>query len=157
MHHALYIMYFLVTLQSTIYYLKLQIMKKTALILLCIVHCALYIDVAAQKHSAVTTNTTSGRFEIVQSKLLRSLTFKLDKYTGDVYMFDETMSDSTVWFQIPREIVETDTIPYENQINYQIYLGGYIARDCFLINLNNGLTWAFIQDENHQYVFELLK
>ena len=137
--------------------LKLQFMKKTALILLCIMHFALCIDVAAQKHNAVTTNTTSGRFEIVQSRLLRSLTFKLDKHTGDVYMFDETMSDSTVWFQIPREIIETDTIPNENQINYQLFLGGYVARDCFLINLNNGITWTFIQNDKGQYIFELLK
>ncbi len=132
-------------------------MKKAVLILLCIVHCALFFDVAAQKHNAVTTNTTSGRFEIVQSKLLRSLTFKLDKYTGNIFMYDETISDSTVWFQIPREIIETDTVPCENQINYQLYLGGYIARDCFLINLNNGLTWTFVLNEEHKYVFELLK
>ena len=132
-------------------------MKKTALILLCIMHYALCINVSAQKQNAITTNTTSGRFEIVQSKLLRSLTFKLDKYTGNIYMFDETISDSTVWFQIPREIIETDTVPCENQINYQLYLGGYVARDCFLINLNNGLTWTFVLNEEHQYVFELLK
>ena len=117
----------------------------------------LSLSAMAQKHNAVTTNTTSGRFEIVQSKLLRSLTFKLDKYTGNIFMYDETISDSTVWFQIPREIIETDTVPCENQINYQLYLGGYIARDCFLINLNNGLTWTFVLNEEHKYVFELLK
>ena len=117
----------------------------------------LSLSAMAQKHNAVTTNTSNGRFEIVQSKLLRSLTFKLDKYTGNIFMYDETISDSTVWFQIPREIIETDTVPCENQINYQLYLGGYIARDCFLINLNNGLTWTFVLNEEHKYVFELLK
>jgi hypothetical protein len=118
---------------------------------------ALSFSAMAQKQNAITTNTTSGRFEIVQSKLLRSLTFKLDKYTGDVQMFDETMSDSTVWFNIPREIIETDIVENENQINYQLYLGGYVTRDCFLINLNNGLTWTFTLNKENQYVFELLK
>ncbi len=125
--------------------------------ILLILFVSICFSAIAQKQNAVTTNTANGRFEIVQSKLLRSLTFKLDKYTGNVYMFDETISDSTVWFQIPREIIETDTVPYENQINYQLYLGGYIARDCFLINLNNGITWTFVLNKDHQYVFELLK
>lgn len=115
------------------------------------------LSVLAQRQNAITTNTTSGRFEIVQSKLMRSLTFKLDKYNGDIYLFDEALSDSTVWFQIPREIVETDTTPNKNTINYQLFLGGYVARDCFLININNGITWVFSQDKEGQYVFDLLK
>ena len=124
--------------------------------LLIILFTIASVAVIAQRQNAITTNTTSGRYEIVQSKLMRSLTFKIDKHYGDVYLYDESLNDSTVWFCIPREIIESDTI-IKDQINYQLYLGGYVARDCFLLNLNNGLTWVFSQDEDNKYVFNLVR
>ncbi len=115
-------------------------------------------SVVGQRHDAIITNPESGRWEIVQSKLVRSLTFKLDKYTGDVYLFEESAADtSTVWLRIPRALTEEDVVDDEKTINYQLYLGGQAVRDCFLINLNNGLVWFFNTNKEHEYVFDLLK
>ena len=74
-------------------------------------------SVVGQRHDAIITNPESGRWEIVQSKLVRSLTFKLDKYTGDVYLFEESAADtSTVWLRIPRALTEEDVVDDEKTV-----------------------------------------
>ena len=115
------------------------------------------LSVFSQRKDAVVTNTESGRFEFIQSKLMRSLSFKLDKYTGDIYLFEDGASENaSFWLPVKRQPTDLD-VQIEGQINYQLYMGAYAVRDCFLLNLNTGVMWFFYQKENGEYTFELLE
>lgn len=107
-----------------------------------------------QNRSAQATTATNGRFEIIQSEVLRSNTFRLDKYTGDVCLM--VIKDTWYeWEHVLRQGKSKDTTP-ESQVNYQLWFGGAQARDAFLINVNTGETWILVKDKNQKLLFQPL-
>ena len=66
--------------------------KETLLLLFLLCSANLYSQ-GLEKHQSVTTSQTGGRYEIVQSEIKRSNTFKLDKYTGRIYVFVTAKND----------------------------------------------------------------
>jgi len=108
-----------------------------------------------QNYQATTTSQVGGRYEIIQSQIKRSNTFKLDKFTGKVYMFVSTKDDWYTWQEVYKGNVELDKVIPE-KINYQIFMGGIAAKDCFLININTGVTWMLTEDKKTgSYQFEV--
>lgn len=108
-----------------------------------------------QNYQATTTSQVGGRYEIIQSQIKRSNTFKLDKFTGKVYMFVSTKNDWYTWQEVYKGYVELDKVIPE-KINYQIFMGGIAAKDCFLININTGVTWMLTEDKKTgSYQFEV--
>jgi len=106
-----------------------------------------------EKYQAVKTSQTGGRYEIVQSEIIRSQTFKIDKYTGTVYQFVKTKDDLSTWQLVPKNVATFDTV-IPDKINYQLFLGGIVVRDCFLLNINTGATWVLVKDSNDYLSFE---
>ncbi len=130
-------------------------MKKMLLLLL--LFSCLNIHSQAQKYQAATTSQVGGRYEIIQSEIKRSNTFKLDKFTGKVYQFVSTKDDWFAWQQVYKSYVELDTTIPET-INYQIFMGGIAAKDCFLLNINTGVTWILVEDKKTgSYSFEVFE
>ena len=108
-----------------------------------------------QNYQAISTSQVGGRYEIIQSQIKRSNTFKLDKFTGKVYMFVSTKDDWYTWQEVYKGNVELDKVIPE-KINYQIFMGGIAAKDCFLININTGVTWMLTEDKKTgSYQFEV--
>ena len=127
-------------------------MKKLLLLLVSILFLstnALSLDTK----QAVSTSQTGGRFEIIQSELVRKNTFLLDKYFGQVYVLVKKSNDYPDWEPVKVYPSSTDESP-KNKINYQIFMGGIMARDCFLLNINTGETWILVETKDKGYMFE---
>lgn len=127
------------------------------ILLLLILFSSVNIHSQVQKYQTVTTSQVGGRYEIIQSEIKRSNTFKLDKFTGRVYQFVSTKNDWFAWQQLYKSYVELDTTIPE-KINYQIFMGGIAAKDCFLLNINTGVTWVLVEDKKTgSYSFEVFE
>jgi hypothetical protein len=120
------------------------------LILLCCTNIYSQLD----KYQAKITSQVGGRYEILQSEIKRSNTFKLDKFTGKVYMFSTTTNDWFTWQEVPKSFASDDTAIPE-KINYQLFMGGIAAKDCFLLNINTGVTWILVVNKSGNYSFDL--
>ena len=107
----------------------------------------------AGNNYSVSTSTTSGRWEIIQSPILRSHTFKLDKHSGDVCQMvcQGKKDDKVVWEKMKR--LSIDFYDPTNEINYQIYISGVTAKDVFLINIHSGRVWTLYKESDKGYNF----
>lgn len=128
-------------------------MKK---ILICLFLCFSLCVSAGDNYPSVKTSIDSGRFEIIQSPILRKLTFKLDKYTGKTYQLVKTSNNNVTW-----EIVEwlgyDDEASFQqnnpNKVAYQLFLGGITIKDTFLINILTGDTWQLFHDPDKDFLY----
>lgn len=125
-------------------------MKKFILIIVCTM--SLLSASADDNYSAVRTSVDHGRYEIVQSELMRKLTFMLDKYTGDVYQNVLDSQEERVWRKLNRAVKSVDTTP-QTQINYQLFVGGITVKDIFLLNINTGETWYIFEDPTYKVLY----
>lgn len=102
-------------------------------------------------YPSVQTSTEGGRYEIIQSPISRRLTFKLDKYTGKTYQLVlQSNSEDVTWQEVLWLNVFANRGIKENQINFQIFMSGIAARDCFLMNIHTGQTWLLYYDDKEQ-------
>lgn len=115
-------------------------MKRLLLFLVFI--CITLAGYSQDRQNSVKTNTESGRWEVIQSPILRKLTIKLDKFTGKTYQLVSTSGDNVEWEEIYWN-GQANVKDY-NTINYQIYMSGIMARDSFLVNIQTGETWRLI-------------
>ena len=125
-------------------------MKKFILITLCVM--SLLNVYADDNYSAVRTSVDNGRYEIVQSEIMRRLIFLLDKYTGDVYQNLLSTKDERVWRKL-KKVGSTNDVTPQTQINYQLFVGGFSINDIFLPNINTGETWYIFQDTETEMLF----
>jgi hypothetical protein len=118
-------------------------MKKIFLLLVFVALASYGICQEFYSHQTSSTPESS-RFQIVQSEYGARYTFNIDKYTGNVFLFVKNKSENT-WELIESEDQSNDeTIP--NQVNYQIFTSGLGPRFTFLINVNTGITWQLVED-----------
>ena len=125
-------------------------MKKFILITLCVM--SLLNVYADDNYSAVRTSVDNGRYEIVQSEIMRRLIFMLDKYTGDVYLNLLSTKDERVWRKL-KKVGSTNDVTPQTQINYQLFVGGFSINDIFLLNINTGETWYIFKDTETEMLF----
>lgn len=127
-------------------------MKK---LLLCILALAFFAQAFAQSsvnvETAVSTSTTGGRYEFLQSTIVRKSSFLLDKYSGRIWQMVKDRNDNTTFESVYREQSSKEVA--SSKINFQLYMGGMMAKDCFLIDLNNGTVWQLLQDPSDGTVF----
>ena len=122
-------------------------------IILFIVLCFFSLTSSAiETHQAVKTSTEGGRYEIVQSEIARKYFFKLDKYTGDVYMLVLKSDGDVTWEKMQVIGLGLDTIK-KDTINFQIFIGGMAVSDCFMINIHTGKTYKLYQDKDTDVLF----
>ena len=70
----------------------------------------------------MTTLPSDARHEIVQSPLAAQWTFRLDRYTGQVYQLVKTANDDFAWQPMP--IVGYYDIPKPNRPRFVIFNSG---------------------------------
>ena len=105
----------------------------------------LFPMMAIEYNQAVKTAAPDGRFEIVQSEIIRKNTFKIDKCTGRIWMLCSSNAGVSWWSEMYREDYSQED--YKNGINFQIFMGGMMARDCFVMDVNNGKTWMLTESD----------
>ncbi|QBR00495.1 hypothetical protein [Paraburkholderia pallida] len=93
------------------------------------------------QQSVVTHVPVDARFEIVQSELAVRWTFKLDKFTGNVFQLVATKSGDLAWEEMPRFKSRVPDPVTPGRPNYQIFMSGIMAKNMFLMNVNSGATW----------------
>ncbi len=137
-------------------------MKKTVVYLFLL---TLGMSAFAQEASSVSTSQLGGRYEIIQSPLARRYTFKLDKYTGNVWQYVMSVDDNPTWQSVPRAMDILGTlVPYSitdeeisNTVRYQLYIGGIAARDMFLLEIETGQTWVLTNSSDDVLFFNEIK
>lgn len=123
--------------------------KKILLMALCFISLT---NRAIENTKAVKTSTEGGRYELVQSEIMRKCFFKLDKYTGEVYQLVLTSDGSKTWQKMYVIGLSHDTIK-DNTINFQIFIGGISASDCFMINIHTGTTYMLFEDTDSNSLY----
>ena len=98
----------------------------------------------------VKTSVDGGRFEIIQSPVARRVTIMLDKETGTTYQLvkSENNKDDYTWQKMFCLGLLSDEGRIEGKVNYQIFLGAYSLKDCYLINIHTGKTWQLGEDKD---------
>ena len=96
--------------------------------------------------SAQTTVPTDSRFEIIQSNIAVMWTFKLDKFSGQIYQLVHSKDDKLVWDLMEKDPNPANTIVIPGKVNYQIFTSGIAARFTILMNVNSGASWLLTTD-----------
>jgi len=129
-------------------------MKKILFILFLI---ALKLPAFGQQNGTnQATSLCDGHWEFFMSDVAIKYTFKVDKFTGNVYQFVQREDKSYTWQLIERETSNIDT-QKQDSINYQLFSSGLGIRFTFLLNTNSGLTWKLVKDENDVSFFSKIE
>lgn len=103
-----------------------------------------------------TTSLTGGRWEFFMSEIAAQGTYRIDKYTGKVYVLVKKDDETLTWDLVEKEAGKTD-VQNPGVINYQLFASGLAMRYTFLLNTNTGLTWQLVADENKVLSFQLIE
>ena len=103
------------------------------------------------------TSLEGSRYEIVipTRDEIPSL-FKLDKYTGDVWVLPNDLVLPNKLFLFTREPSENDIVK-EGMVNYQLV--AVSSSEIYLINLNTGILWEYTNElfRRRGWVFRLVE
>ena len=69
--------------------------------------------------------------------------FKIDKYTGDVWVLPNSIGSSNKLRKFTRETSFEDEV-IEGQINYQLIV--ISTSKAYLLNLNSGVMWEYSEE-----------
>ena len=119
-------------------------MKRLLIVLL------LSSPVFAQDHlrqNVTTTSISGARFEIFQSTVVVKVTFKLDKYTGQVWEIVRHPETETFVWQFIRHSGVTKAIA-TNKVSYQLFTSGIAVRHTYLLNIHTGVTWQHVHNKD---------
>ena len=103
---------------------------------------------ADQQSQTICSSEGGARFEIVTSGISGNKRYRLDKETGEVWIF----YGNSNYKVIEREAAAGDDA-FENANNYQLYLMGD-GSNAYLVNLNTGLIWYY---ESHLFKDDMLR
>lgn len=128
--------------------------RKVLFFLLAGILCFAAISASAQDEPAAGRPTPSSsiiksslwgpRFELltIEGVAAPSL-FKIDKYTGDVWVLSGSIGASNKLTKVFREM-DIDDDAAEGQINYQLTVVS--SSRAFLLNLNTGVVWEYSEE-----------
>lgn len=94
-----------------------------------------YPNASHQRTSAIP----SARFEIVQSPLAARWTFRLDRYTGQVWQLVSTADSGQAWQEM--FVAQALVLPSPTKPRFQIFTSGIAARHTFMLDADTGRTW----------------
>lgn len=99
------------------------------------------IDVNIRSHQ-VTTPPSGARFEVIQSTLAAKWTFRLDRYSGRIWMLVKTPDDDNAWEEMP--VQERPQIQTPSRARFQLFTSGLAARHTFLLDADTGKSWLIV-------------
>ena len=89
-----------------------------------------------------TSPPPNSRFEIIQSPLAAKWTFRLDRYSGQVWQLVKTKDDNNTWEEM--SVVDRPKLPTTPKPRFQLFTSGLAARHTFLIDADTGKTWLIV-------------
>lgn len=87
----------------------------------------------------VTTSPPNARFEIMQSELAAKWTFRLDRFTGQIFQLVKTKTEDYTWEEM--EVVGRRSVSQPTRARFQLFASGIAARYTFLLDADTGRTW----------------
>ena len=103
--------------------------------------------VGASAQDAVSTSTVDGaRFEMINPAFDRTVTFRLDKFTGTIHRLgtcpkDDSIGSDKCWKEMI--VVDQPKSALTGRIRFQIVSGGSSPKNTFLLQIDTGKTWQF--------------
>lgn len=95
-------------------------------------------------YSIIKSSLWGPRFEVLATEgTVAPILFKIDKYSGDVWVLSNTIGSSNKMMKFFRE-VDIDDDVVEGQINYQLIVVS--STRAFLLNLNTGVMWEYTEE-----------
>ena len=86
-----------------------------------------------------TTPPPGARFEIMQSELAAKWTFKLDRFTGQIFQLVRTKQDVYSWEKM--NVIGFRSVAQATRPRFQLFTSGLAAKFTFLIDTDTGKTW----------------
>ena len=93
--------------------------------------------------SIVQSNLWGPRFEVLTTPEAVPGLFKIDKFTGDVWVLPNSTGSSIKLRKFTRETSFEDEV-IEGQINYQLIV--ISTSKAYLLNLNSGVMWEYSEE-----------
>ena len=133
---------------------KKNMSRKVLFILLAGILCFAAVPASAQDKPAgdrpasyftfIKSSLWGPRFEVLVAEgvAVPSL-FKIDKYTGDVWVLPNSIGSPNKLMKLSRE-VDIDDAVVDGQINYQLIVVS--SSRAFLLNLNTGVMWEYTEE-----------
>lgn len=92
----------------------------------------------SQAQHQATASPPNGRYEILQSALAARWTFRLDRYSGQVYQLVTTSDGDFTW----EEMRVIDRLPVATaRPRFQLFSSGIAAKFTFMMDAESGMTW----------------
>lgn len=108
-----------------------------------------------ENYSNQSTSFCGGRWEIFMSELGAKVSFKFDKYTGNIYQMVRAEDKSLTWQPMKKEESIKD-IQKPDIINYQLFSSGLGIKYTLILNTNTGLVWQLVHDDNEVLSFQIM-
>ena len=89
---------------------------------------------------AISAIGENARFEILGSQIVVRDTFRLDRVCGNVDQLVKTKAGDFTWEDMPVE--RRPSCTNDSKPHYQLYLSSITVKNSFLMNTDNGITWA---------------
>jgi len=128
------------------------------LIVICVAASADAQNEPSDIHQA-TTAPAGARFEIIQSELAAKWTFRLDRFSGQVFQLVKTKEDQSAWEEMA--VASRLSVSQATRARFQLFSSGIAARWTFLIDTDTGKTWQLTtskeklpdgsEQENHSW------
>ncbi len=106
-------------------------------------------------HAQLTSVPVNSNYAIIQSEIKASMTFRLNKHTGEVLIMLDS-GRGPYWEKIRREKHPQD-VRARGGVNYQIFTSGLNAEMIFLLNVNSGATWQLSENSKLGYFFKAIR
>jgi hypothetical protein len=103
------------------------------------------------------TSLLGGRWEFFMSEIAARGTYKIDKYTGRVYVMVLDKEDESLTWQFVDKEKNNKDIQKQGLINYQLFSSGIAMRHTYLLNTNTGLVWQLVTDEDGILYFQIIE
>jgi len=98
-------------------------------------------DAGSQIPHVQSAAPVNARYEIVQSHLAATFTFKLDKYAGRVWQLVQDAEGYPKWQVIP--VLDGPKITNPASVRFQVFTSGLAGRHTFLLDTVTGRAWVF--------------
>ncbi len=95
------------------------------------------------KHNYIHYTTAlpaDARYEVIQSEIAARWTFRLDRFTGQVYKLGQIESGQIVWEKMP--VWKLPKTENPSKPRFQLFVSGFSAGISLLIDTYTGKTWG---------------
>lgn len=89
-----------------------------------------------------TSPVQGSRFEVMQSPLAAKWTFRLDRFTGRVWLLVKNKDDDNMWEEMT--VLDLPKAQGPPRPRFQLFTSGLAARHTFMLDTDSGKSWLVV-------------